>query len=428
MKVARVGTLCLIAVVTLCGAARAQEQGPWWTWSTIDGDWGGYRHLLADRGLVFSGTTVADLQGNISGGQRRGFAPADSSLFAIDADLQALAGLDDLLFHTEFTVVEGQNLSTKTLGNVLQVATAYAQPGYYLGQMYAQQKLFDDKLILQAGRMTTANNFASLPIFNDYVSFTDNPIPVSLTDNTIYFTSLPAVTWAVIGTIAPIESVALAGGVYDTNLASAEPFASRHGVDLSFDENGGPMEVAQATYYLNHGSDENGLPGTYNIGGFYSGADYQAVSGRGSKSGNYGFYLEAQQMIYRYGGAGSDVGLTPWFALSYNPEQSINQLPLLVMVGLAYQGLLPGRSDDSTAFAFYYGKLNTTTPIVLSSALIASSAATTVSGEKILELDYTCWATPWLGVTPDLQYILNPRGSSGSKNAAVIGVQFQVLF
>jgi porin len=428
MKPARIGTLCLIALVTLCGGAFAQEQGPWWTWSTVDGDWAGYRHILAERGLVFSGTTVADLQGNVSGGERRGFAAADSSVFALDADLKALAGLGGLLFHTEFTVVEGQNLSTRTLGNVLQVATAYAQPGYYLGQMYAQQKLFDDKLTLQAGRMTTANNFASLPIFNDYISFTDNPIPVSLTDNTIYFTSLPAVTWAAVGTIAPIESVAVGVGVYDTNLASAEPFASRHGVDLSFDENGGPMETAQVTYYLNHGSDENGLPGTYNIGEFYSGADYQAVSGSGGKSGHYGFYLEAEQMIYREGGAGSDVGLTPWLAVSYHPEQSINQLPLLVMVGFAYQGLLPGRSDDSTAAAFYYGKLNTATPIVPTSAVTTSSAATTVSGEKVLELDYTYWATPWLGITPDWQYVFNPDGRSGSRNAAVLGVQFQILF
>jgi hypothetical protein len=59
--------------------------------------------------------------------------------------------------------------------------------------MYAQQKLLGDVLILQIGRMTTANNFASLPIFSQYVSFANNPIPISLTNNSLYFTSLPAV-------------------------------------------------------------------------------------------------------------------------------------------------------------------------------------------------------------------------------------------
>src|SRR5579862_6699672 len=117
MKPARIGTLCLIATfatISIAASSRAQEQGPWWTWSTIDGDWAGYRHSLADRGLVFSGTTVANLQGNVSGGEKRGFAAADSSLFAIDANLQKLASLDGLLLHVEFTEVQGQNLSTKT--------------------------------------------------------------------------------------------------------------------------------------------------------------------------------------------------------------------------------------------------------------------------------------------------------------------------
>lgn len=428
MKAARIGTLCLIAILTVGGVATSQEQGPWWTWSTIDGDWGGYRDILADHGLAFSGTNVADFQGNVSGGERKGFAPANSLLLAIDADLEELASLNGLLFHAEFVEVEGQNLSTKTLGNVLQVANAFAQQGYYLGQMYFQQKLFDEKLILQAGRMTTANDFASLAVFDDYVSYADNPVPVSLTNNTIYFLSLPSATWAAVARLMPMESIALAFGLYDTNLASAQPFASRHGVDFSFNESDGPMGVGQFTYNLNGGSDSTGLAGTYSLGGFYSGARYQLLSGASHTHGNYGFYFEAEQMIYRYGGPGSDIGLTPWIAITYNQPQNISQLPLLVMLGATYHGLLPGRSDDSAAIAFYYGKLNTTSPEVPSSTVAATADSTSVSSEKVLELDYTCWATPWLGITPDLQYVFNPGGSSSSRNAAVLGVQFEMLF
>jgi carbohydrate-selective porin OprB len=82
-----------------------------------------------------------------------------------------------------------------SLNNILQVATAFSQQGYYLGQLYLQQRLFGDTLTFQIGRLTTANNFASLPIFNDYVSFADNPIPISLTNNTtlLYQSSLRGV-------------------------------------------------------------------------------------------------------------------------------------------------------------------------------------------------------------------------------------------
>ena len=60
-------TIVLLQLLLFSTASRAQEQGPWWTWPTIDGNWFGYRHTLADYGLVFSGATVVDLQGNASG-------------------------------------------------------------------------------------------------------------------------------------------------------------------------------------------------------------------------------------------------------------------------------------------------------------------------------------------------------------------------
>ena len=413
MKPARIATLCLLALLMMSRLPWAQEQGPWRTWSTFTGDWGGYRQTLADEGVVVSGSTIVDLLGNVSG-QARAFAPANASLVAVDADLEKLLGLKSLLFHTEFVANAGQNLSTKSIGNLLQVATAFAQPGYYLGQMFVQQKLFGDKLTLQVGRMTTAYNFASLPVFADYVSFALNPILINLTNNTVFFTSLPAVEWAAVGTIAPTDWLAFALGVYNTNLSSGLPVASRHGVDFSFEGSGGPMEVGQLTYTVNRGSDAFGLPGTYYVGGFYSGADYSSLSGTTTRKGNYGFYLEGQQMIYRHGGPGSDVGLTPWISIAYTPQQSINHLPLLVMAGAAYRGLIPGRSDDNVAVGFYYGKISTSVP--------------SGSGEKVVELDYTWWATPWLAMTPDLQYVLTPSGGSSSRNAVVIGAQFQILF
>ena len=67
-------------------------------------------------------------------------------------------------------------------------------------------------------------------------------------------------------------------------------------------------------------------------------------------------------MSYRYGGSGSDIGLTPWFGITYSPQQSINQLTLFVLAGAVYHGLIPGRGDDNLALGYYYGKLSTTCP------------------------------------------------------------------
>src|SRR5271170_3709262 len=83
--------LTTLASLVIGSVARAQEEGPWWSWPTIDGNWGGYRDLLADHGLVLSGTSVSDFQGNVSGGEKRGVAGANSSLFSADANLEELA-------------------------------------------------------------------------------------------------------------------------------------------------------------------------------------------------------------------------------------------------------------------------------------------------------------------------------------------------
>jgi hypothetical protein len=42
----------------------------------MDGNWWGYRDTLADRGIVFSGNSISDFKGNVSGGERRAFAAA----------------------------------------------------------------------------------------------------------------------------------------------------------------------------------------------------------------------------------------------------------------------------------------------------------------------------------------------------------------
>jgi hypothetical protein len=122
---------------------RISSFGPQSTWPTIDGNWGGYRRILADLGRVFPERRSSICWGNVSG-QARAFAPADSSLLAVDGDLERLAAIKGLLLHAEFVAIAGENLSAKSIGNTLQVATAFAQPGYYLGQMYAQQKLFGE--------------------------------------------------------------------------------------------------------------------------------------------------------------------------------------------------------------------------------------------------------------------------------------------
>jgi porin len=119
-------------------------------------------------------------------------------------------------------------------------------------------------------------------------------------------------------------------------------------------------------------------------------------------------------MIYREGGAGSDQGLTPWAALTFAPIERVNTLPFFAAGGLIYEGLVPGRDDDVTAFGVYYGKF--------------SDKLQDQNAETVIEANYRFQLAPWLYVTPDFQYVFRPNGSDDIDDAAVFGGEISIDF
>ena len=385
----------------------------WINGASALGDWAGRRRTLESRGVTISGFSATAVLGNATGGARRSWTAANSTLVALDLDFDKLVGWSGFLIHAEGWWAGGNNLSDAgRIDNLFNVASIYTPNGLYLGQLYAEQGLFDQKLVLQVGRIATANNFASLPVAADYVSAAMNGVPVSLPINTVPFTQSPASQWGVVATVAPLSAIELTAGVYNADRRSSE-LNGTHGVDFGLNLERGVMVIGQASYLREQAKHDRGLPGIYSFGGFRAGDNYQRIDGSGDKDGNFGFYAMGQQMVYREGGPGSAEGLTFWLAVAYQPQQSINLLPVFLSGGAVYEGLLRGRDTDTAAFAVYHGKL--------------SNDLEDTSSETVLELNYTFWATPWLGLTPDFQYVFNPGGASNN-DAAVFGGQIMINF
>lgn len=377
------------------------------------GEWGGYRQQIEDAGLSLSGFSITNIMGNVTGGNRRSTAAASFNLLALDLDFGRLASLPGFLVHAEGWGARGNNPSTRgRINNLLGVAQAYTPSGFYLGQLYAELRLFDNSLTLQAGRMATSNNFATLPVALNYVSVANNPIPITLPINTVPFTNYPH-QWAAVGTVTPAPRIRMTGGVYNGDRRSSRLKAT-NGLDWTFQPQDGVMGVGQISLLLNQGAGDQGLPGTYYFGAFTNTNDYDRLNGTGEKGSNYGFYWMAQQMVYREGGPGSSEGLTPWLAIAYQPQDSINLLPVYIAGGSVYEGLVPGRNIDTVALAVYHAEL--------------SNAVPDATGETLLEVNYTYWALPWLGLTPSFQYVFNPSGGGSNDDAAVFGGQILVNF
>jgi porin len=383
---------------------------------TLTRDWIGFRKFLGSIGIVPIASYTAQLMGNPSGGRTQGFTYSGQLDTAIGVNLQKLLGLPGLSFVVSASWSTGQSLSTETIDNLFFVQSAFAGTGEVtLQQMYLQEDLFDGTLSIAAGRLAPANTFASLPVFSYYLSGGINPVPGSLAYNDQTFAqSPPGVEWGIQIAYDPIVPLQLSLGVFNTN-----PFAANgtnHGVDFSFQEgNTGVLTVFQVNYRLNQGKTDTGLPGEYAIGGFYDTNRFTSLNPPpGTVSGNYAVYAVFQQMVYRDGAPGSKRGLTVWGEFALSPRQSASLIPYLVAGGLSYRGLFPARARDVASLGVVSG--------ILSRHVPATSA------ETVIEANYQATLSRGISITPDVQYIIKPSGSSRIKNAVVLGLQVAVSF
>jgi porin len=279
--------------------------------------------------------------------------------------------------------------------------------------MYLEHKLFDEALDVALGRLSTGDDFATSELYDSYVSSGINGNPFAISENLPSFTEDSVAQWGVRAILQPTAEIHLAAGVYNADPDVAKD--AKHGVDFVLNPQDGVLAIAEAGYHWNQAEDDTGLPGDAMIGGYYDSSDFAAVDdANGERDGNDGFYLLLDQMAYREGGPGSDEGLTPGVAFTFAPVERVNTIPFSASGGLVYQGLMPGRDDDLTALAVYYGKF--------------SDRLQDQNAETVVEANHRFQLAPWLYVTPDFQYVIRPNGQSDIDDAAVLGGEIGIAF
>jgi len=399
-------------------AARAEmDVGAWLSQDTATGDWGGLRSQAAAAGLTVEGNYQTDLLANPIGGEQQGFAYGGLMEISLDFDLEKIAGLEGTSFVIAGYWASGDDLSDTKIGNLIDVSQVFDGRTVRLGQMYLEQKLFDETLDVAVGRLTTGDDFATSDLYESYVSSGVNGNPFAISENLPSFTEDSVAQWGVRAIVQPTEQIRLAAGVYNADPDVAED--GKHGVDFVLNPDDGVLVMAEAGYQWNEAEDDTGLPGSATFGGYYDSSDFDSVDDSDEqRDGNYGFYLLLDQMVYREGGPdsakGSDQGLTPWAAFTLAPVERVNTIPFSASGGLVYQGLIPGRDDDLTALAVYYGKF--------------SDRLQDQSAETVVEANHRLQLTPWLYVTPDFQYVIRPNGQRDMDDAAVFGGEISIDF
>jgi porin len=384
-----------------------------WERETLTNGFWGLDDILTDSGIEVGLGVTNIYQQNVKGGlsthNRKGRYTGSYDL-ELSADLQKLLGFGrgTVLVHIEGGWPDEESIDGLSVGSAFGVnADAVGNDAILVKQFYYEGPVFNDNLTLMIGKIDFTGVFDCSAYADDEctqflnAAFVDNP--------TIPF---PQYSLGAVLTLNLTNLWYLTGGIADAQADGRETGfrTSFCGEDYFF--------YALETSITRQLNSANGLmPGTYRIG-MWNDPQPKANSDSSKEyRDDVGFYLSCDQMLIKENAEAEDCqGLGAFFRYGY-ADSKRNDITNFWSFGFNYQGLLGGRDDDVLGAGFAQGIFSD-----------KDSLTYTDNYESVLEVFYNAQVTPWLNISPSIQYIANPGGAEGVSDAVVFGVRIQMIF
>jgi porin len=375
--------------------------------------------LPARRRLELYGIAVQLFYNQYLGWKPRGGADTDDTTGSsgsfdfftlIDADeLVGWPGLDALL-HVKGQYDDNINGDVGALSDPIDDADF--DQGIYVDELWLEQAFFGNRLRTRAGFLETQtlydrNAYANSEDKQFSTTFLDNnplvPLPNGLGATTI---------------VTPVPWLDLAVGVAD---ADNEPRSA--GFDTAFDSFESLDLYLEATARLELPGSERPLSGAVRLGFFRDGRRrvvYGKTDSSGepaTKRGHFGAYVSADQSVY-HEPSGGDQGLGVFGRFGYL-DGDTSPVEWFWSLGAQYLGPIPGRDRDVIALGVYQA---------IGSERFQDRVDSSFDGEAGVEVYYRVAVLPWLAVTPDFQYVVDPGGFDGAKDAVVFVLRVRASF
>lgn len=409
------------------------------------GNWFGARDTLRERGIEFFAGYTAEVWGNVSGGERRGAVYTGLLDFGATLDLEELAGWRGATVHTSWLWLSGQGPSDRLVGdNILAVSNIEGFATFRMFELWFQQRLLDDAISLRVGQLAADEEFA----ISEYAGLFLNGTfgwPAFLSESIP--NGGPAYPLATPGLrleLNPVSWLSLRTAVFQGNPAAED--VNRYGFHYGFSSRSGALFLNELeTRWEGIGAAD--LPGSFKTGAWFHTANFEDPADEDIlRRGNHGFYFILDQKLFRPDlpngpaptawnkGAGKTqvafddkaddcgVGLGSFVRIGFQPADR-NEISFYVDGGLTYQGLIPGRENDTLGLAVAYGSLSGGAVRAL-----AEADAINPGYEIAIEGTYQVQVTPWFAIQPNIQTIIRPGGTADFGNALVLGIRTSLEF
>ena len=401
------------------------------------GDLGGVRTNLENRGIYLRLNATAEFAGNVSGGVQQGATSANQIAFSADVDWQRLAGVTGFSTHLILVNRSGANTSHLFGDNVTPVQEIFGAGGnvaVHLVSAYAEQRLLDGRLDVAAGWMNVENDFASSPLYCNYMNNGLCGDPKALPGGDIGHSAFPDAVWAARIRVRPTPATYVAFGVYEVN-QDLYSNADRSGFQFGVPRDSGVYLPVQFGYEPKLGGDR--MQGHYVVGFGYDSSRFKSFSSvlpgapAASQSGNTQLWVLADQMLLRNGPGDQDGVIALAGYVHNDPDRS--HYAEQYFAGLLDRGFWSVRPKDTIGLLFTYFKMSNAAGRVQAQqeALgipLGDGLTGVQTSEMVFEANYNVHIYRGLNFQPDFQYVVRPNAQANIHNAAVFGFKANVEF
>lgn len=416
---------------------------------------------LANKGLNFGATYIADNIANVSGGVKRGAIHFGRLDLSVDADLDKLVGWTGGRFYANAFVIYGQGLSRNYVMNLATISEIEALPDQRLYNAYFEQSFFGDRLNIRAGQQAADVEFFDSQTDDLFINGTFGWPAIKASNLPAGGPAPPIAVPGIRIKAALTDNITAFGAVFNgdpSGPGDQDPqLRDHHG--LAFRVNDPPWVIGQVRF--NYDIDIGGRPlaGNFTPGAWkhYGSFDSQRFTAEGLSiadpggsgvparlRGNYGIFAVIEQVLYRppevkdNTTSASLPGVTAFGRIAYSPPDR-NLIDLYVDGGIGFVGFTPGRPLDRFGVAMAYMRIsNTARNLDIDTQAFTGIQSPVRSNETLIEMIYEAHIKPGWLIAPYFQYVFRPSGGIPNPNdptgvsrigdAAVFGVTTTIRY
>jgi porin len=410
--------LTVVILLSLAGFCRAESL---WERDSISNGFWGLNDRLADNGIELGLGITEIYQQNAHGGMsthRKQGRHSGSYDLEASADLQQLLGIEggSLYMHAKGGWSRS-DADTVSVGSMFGTnADAGGRRALDIVQFWYEQALAGETLRIRLGKLDITGGFEcrGCPVSFDGSAFANDETAQFMNGALVNNPTIPFPDYGLGAVIYwnPVESWYASFGVVDAQADGRES-----GFRTTFHDQDYFFYVFETGVTPQFNSANGPLQGAYRFGLWYDPQPKGNSDAPGMYRDDVGFYSSCDQMLVKENNDPEDGQGLGIFGRYGHANSRRNDVTNFWSLGFQYQGLIDGRDDDVLGVGFAQGAFSDKAP-----------ATYLDDHESVLEVYYNAQVTPWLNITPSVQYITNPGGTGTTKDAVVVGVRAQMVF